>query len=27
MNAIQTGFKLREQRRPQIDAWLKKNGY
>lgn len=27
MNAIQTGFKLREQRRPQVDAWLKKNGY
>ena len=27
MNAIQTGFKLREQRRPQIDAWLKKMGY
>ncbi|MDQ3040215.1 MAG: ERAP1-like C-terminal domain-containing protein, partial [Pseudomonadota bacterium] len=27
MNAIETGFKLREQRLPQIDAWLKKNGY
>ena len=27
MNTIQTGFKLREQRRPQIDAWLKNMGY
>ncbi|MDI1253884.1 M1 family metallopeptidase [Thermomonas sp.] len=27
MNAIKTGFKLRAQRLPQIDAWLKKNGY
>ncbi len=27
MNSIQTRFKLREQRLPQVDAWLKKNGY
>ncbi len=27
MNGIQTRFKLRAQRMPQIDAWLKKNGY
>ena len=27
MNSIQTRFKLRAQRRPQVDAWLKKNGY
>jgi aminopeptidase N len=27
MNSIQTRVKLRAQRLPQIDAWLKKNGY
>ncbi len=27
MTGIQTRFKLRAQRLPQIDAWLKKNGY
>lgn len=27
MNSLQTRFKLRAQRLPQVDAWLKKNGY
>ncbi|MGV8923178.1 MAG: M1 family peptidase, partial [Thermomonas sp.] len=27
MNGIKTRIKLRAQRLPQIDAWLKKNGY
>ena len=27
MSGIQTRIKLREQRRPQVDAWLKQQGF